>query len=129
MADSKISELPVATTVAVTDILPIVSSGATKSITVGTLSLNLPNIGNKGITKNVVTPVTVQAIPLTYTIVTIPESLLPYTLANGTTGQELVIISEGTNTVDATTISIDMVTDSVVTLIFTGTKWVVKSFA
>jgi hypothetical protein len=67
--DSKISDFPVATGTSVADLIPIISGGLNKTVTVGIFSLNLPNLGNKGISKNIVTPVSSgTVIPLTNTI-------------------------------------------------------------
>lgn len=130
--DSKVSDLTPATIVLATDVIPLASVGSTISykLSIGVLTLNMPNFGNKGITKNVITSASSIAIPLVGTIITLPETLVPYTLANGTAGQELVLISLGTNIVNiasGSVPSLNLVLDSVVTLIFIGTKWVIKS--
>lgn len=127
--DAKISALPTSTTPSVTDIIPIASAGVTKGLTVGSLAMNLPNLGNKGITKNAVTTASSSAIPLTGTIILLPESMLPYTLANGVSGQEIVLVSAGPNTVNISSgyvPTLVLTTDTVATLLFVGTKWLAK---
>lgn len=125
--DAKISALPVSIAPVVSDIIPVASSGTTKGLTVGVLALNMPNLGNKGITKNVVTSVSTTSIPLTGSLFVLPVSGTPYTLANGVSGQEIVLVSEGTNIVNvASGLIVNLIADQVITLIFVGTKWLVK---
>lgn len=124
--DSKISAFPVATTVAGTDIIPIVSVGINKIVSVGVMSLNMPNLGNKGITKNTVIPVTGTIIPLTGTLVSLVANVLPYGLANGSEGQELTIVSAGVNTLNptsATFTSVSMLNNSIIELVYVLGKW------
>lgn len=128
--DSRISDLPVSADVLASDIIPIASGTSTKRLTVGILAQNLPNFGNKGITKNTVTSASSTLIPLNVTLVLLPTSLVPYTLNNGVAGQEIVLVSSGDNVVNIGSGSVSTLTlieNSVYTLIFTGTKWVVKS--
>lgn len=126
--DSKISEFPVASIVPVGALMPIVVSGANQVVTAGVFSLNLPNLGNKGITKNVVTTATVAAIPFTTTLVVLPVAVTPsFTLANGGDGQEIKLIAFDAVTVtpnSSTVASIQMGNNSSVTLVFVSTKWV-----
>lgn len=129
--DSKISDFFAATTLNASDIIPIVTANTNKKISAGVFSLNLPNFGNKGITKNVVQSSTDNALPLLYTLLSLPVSISPYTLSNGADGQEITVVSLGTNILTVTNAwvnRIDMVAGSSVTLIFVGnaTKWVVK---
>lgn len=132
--DKKISEFTVASTVLGADIIPIVSGGDNKSVSVGVLSMNLPNLGNKGITKNVVTPVTQPIIPLTSTSMTLAVIGQTYTLANGSDGQEITLVSAGVNTVTPASSYVTTILmgtgGSTVTLMFVAalSKWVVKSF-
>jgi hypothetical protein len=124
--DRKQSEYPVVTTLGSAALIPVIESG-NKNITFGVLSLNLPNVGNKGITKNVVTASTTENIPLTATLIVIPASVTPYVLPNGTDGQEIKIISTGVATITPTTslvTSISMGADSSITLLFVTTRWV-----
>ena len=133
MADKKISELVVASNVLAADLIPIVSGGLNKSISAGILALNLPNLGNKGITKNNVVAAISNVIPLTVSLITLPPSGAPYTLGVGSDGQELTIVSSGANTVSpiaAAFATILMSSSSSVTLIYINSmsKWIVKSF-
>lgn len=127
--DSKISEFPVAATVAATAIIPVVVDGVNKSLSVGILSLNLPNFGNKGITKNVVIQASGAAIPLTGTLVTLPVLGVSYTLQNGSDGQEITLVSLGNNVVVVGSVQINMSNESVVTLLYLNTlsKWIITS--
>jgi len=126
--DSKISELPVSSTLLGADILPVVSAGATKSITAGVFSLNLPNLGNKGITKNVVTTISSDPFPVTGTLVVLQENILSYSIPAGTPGQEITIVSSSVNSIDINTGTIiNLIQDSVITLLYIGTKWIVKN--
>lgn len=128
--DSKISEFAVASTLLATSLIPVVETGVNKVITAGVFSSNLPNIGNKGITKNVVTPVSVQTIPLLNTVYHLASAGTPYILPNGTDGQEIKLISSTTNSILPTSAlniaSISMNVGSSITLIFVGSlsKWV-----
>lgn len=127
--DKKISEFGVATTVSAADLIPIVSSGINKSVTAGVLSLNQPNLGNKGITKNTVVVQTVAALPLTSTVILVDN--LAYTLATGSDGQTITLISSGSCslTCSAYFTSVSLVQSSTLTLIYSSvlTKWVVQS--
>lgn len=128
--DSKISEFAVASTLTSTALIPIVDAGVNKIITGGVFSSNLPNFGNKGITKNVITLVSVQTIPLLSTVYVLPSSGTPYILPNGVDGQEIKLISSTSNSILPTSAlnisSISMNVGSSITLIFVGTllKWV-----
>jgi hypothetical protein len=131
--DTKISEFPTASTAVVSDILPIVSGGVNKGLSVGVLALNMPNLGNKGITKNVITQAMAATIPLTNTVIELPLRLNPYTLTNGASGQEVTLVSLDTNTVSVVSgwlSTILMSAGSSITLLFIGdtSKWVVKSY-
>lgn len=133
MSDKKISEMLVATTLLATDLIPIVTGGVNKSVTGGVLSLNLPNIGNKGITKNIVVSSTTNTIPVTASLVTLPVSVTPYTLPAGTDGQEITIISLGVNTVTTAfgyVTSIGLITGSSITLVYLQSisKWIPKGY-
>lgn len=130
MADRKISEMLPASDVVATDFIPIVSSGANKRINVGVLTSNLPNIGNKGITKNV--PVVgTQIIQLTSTVVKLSVPI--HDLPSGTEGQEVTIVGSGSNTVTLsgagglTSITFPTI-GSTCTLIYIGLTWYVKSY-
>jgi hypothetical protein len=133
MADKKISQFPVATTISAVDIVPIVSGAVNKIVTIGVICLNLPNIGNTGITKNTVNNVVSTAIPLTKTIITIDGNIVPYTLGAGADGQEVVIVALGDCTVlpiNADFTSIGMASGSSIVLMYIGSlaKWVPKSY-
>lgn len=127
MADKKISEFPVASTVLATDVLPIVSAGANKGITAGVFALNLPNFGNKGITKNTPVAPSTAAIPLTATVVKLPIGAT-YTLAAGQDGQELLIVAlsvgSTVTTTGSTFASASFTNGGLLQLIFiTGIGW------
>jgi len=131
MSDKKISELLVATTALGADLIPIVTGGANKSLSVGILSLNLPNVGNKGITKNTPTTALTTVIAMTSTIVVLPISVPPYTLGIGVDGQEVTLVSQDVNTlvpISSYFTSIQMTSGSSVTLIYLTSlaKWVCK---
>jgi hypothetical protein len=133
MADKKISQFPVATTISAVDIVPIVSGAVNKIVTIGVICLNLPNIGNTGITKNTVNNVVSTAIPLTKTIITIDGNIVPYTLGAGADGQEVVLVALGDCTVlpiNADFTSIGMASGSSIVLMYIGSlaKWVPKSY-
>jgi len=132
MADKKISELLVATTALGIDLIPIVSGGVNKSLTVGILSLNLPNVGNKGITKNLPVVAALVAIPLTSSIVVLSTPDLQYTLGAGVDGQEVTLVTSGTNVVVPIAsyfTSLQMVPGGSVTLLYLTSlsKWIIKS--
>ena len=132
MSDKKISELLVATTALGADIIPVVTGGINKSLSVGILSLNLPNLGNKGITKNLPVTALVPAIVLTSSIVILPVSGTPYTLAAGVDGQEVTIVSLDANTlvpISSYFTSLQMTHGASVTLLYLTslTKWICTS--
>jgi hypothetical protein len=128
--DAKISEFAVASTLSAAALIPIVDAGTNKVITSGVFATNLPNIGNKGITKNVVLQVSTQTIPLLNTVCYLSGAGTPYILPNGVDGQEIKIISGTSNSILPTAAlniaSISMNVGSSITLIFVGsiTKWV-----
>lgn len=131
--DQKISEFPSATGLLAADLIPIISAGGNKSITAGVFALNLPNLGNKGITKNAVTPVTAGvAILLTKTLVTLPTASTAYTLANGSDGQEITLVAQasGITVTPASSMftSVSMGNGSSLTLMFVGDLWIPKSY-
>lgn len=128
--DKKFSDFGVATTLLSTDYIPILSAG-NKKISGGVFSLNLPNMGNRGITKNVVTQASTSNIPLTVTNIKLPLSVNAYVLADGSDGQEMMLASLDINTVNITngfTASINMSADSTITLVFLTDKWYAKSY-
>lgn len=126
--DQKISEFGSATTLAATDLIPIISSATNKIITAGVFSLNLPNLGNKGITKNTPLIASGDVIAITGTLVLLPSLMSAYTLPNGSDGQEITLVSPSENSVNfnTPTSTITMGIDSVVTLVFLS-KWFIKS--
>lgn len=131
--DSKISAFPVSTAVLPLDIIPVVTGGFNKRVTVDFLASNLPNLGNNGISKNAVVSASAAIIPLVNTVVTLPTLVAPYTLPNGSGGQEIVLVSLGVNVVVPTSslvTSISMVNGSSISLVFIGSisKWVPKSY-
>ena len=126
--DQKISQLPVASAVAATDIIPIVSSGTNQKLTVGVLSLNLPNFGNSGITKNVPVAPSNTAIPLLGTTVGL-STAASYTLAAGSNGQEITIFNKinSPSTVNYGGSTVTIGAKGSVTLTFLETAWYIKS--
>lgn len=130
--DAKISDFLSLSVVSAADVLPIVSAATSRKVTVGVLTLNLPNIGNSGITKNKPVAATGVAIPLTGTVVTLPVSVPSYTLANGSDGQEITLVSLGVNQVlpvSSYVTSIAMGNGSSITLVYilSIAKWIPKS--
>lgn len=126
--DQKISELPVASVVTATDIIPIVSSGTNQRLTVGVLSLNLPNFGNSGITKNVPRSPTSASIPLLGTVIGLTTSAV-YTLAAGSEGQEISIFNK-ISTPSSVNYGNSVVTIGAkgsVTITFIDAEWYIKS--
>lgn len=93
MTDRKISEFPVATAVNAIDIIPVVSGGANQALSIGVLALNLPNVGNKGITTHSIVAAPVQNIQLTKTVVYLTNIGVDYILPNGNDGQVITIIA------------------------------------
>lgn len=130
MADKKVSELVSATGVDASDLLLVASGGVSKKLTVGMLASNLPNVGNKGITKNVPVSTLVTDVPLTSTVVKL--SLTSHTLAAGNEGQEITLIGSGNNVVSLTGAGVSTITmpadGSTCTLVFSSAKWYVKSY-
>jgi hypothetical protein len=127
--DKKISDFDNASTLNGGDFIPIVSGSNNKKITAGVFSLNMPNIGNKGITKNAVTIPLTQVIPTTSSLISLTDVPTTYSLLAGGDGQEITIVSMGNNTILSTSsyvMSIDMVAGSTVTLVYV-LKWAVKS--
>ena len=132
--DAKFSDFPSAQTIGVTDFLPIVRGGKNQTITAGTLFLNIPNVGNKGISKNVVVSVvgTNSTIPLTGSLINIGVSQTGFTVPNGSDGQELVIISASANALYFTSAFVTTVLmgiGSSLTVVYLAAlnKWVIKS--
>lgn len=125
--DSKISAFPVSAAPLAADLVPIVSGGVNKIVTLGVLSTNLPNLGNKGITKNVVTAFVGNIIPLTGTLFVLAPSGTTYTLPNGTDGQEVKLVSNGAITVTPTSSLVAYIVmgiGSSITLVYIASKWV-----
>lgn len=123
--DSKISQFPIASTVPAGALLPIVVAGVNQIVTAGVFSLNLPNLGNKGITKNAVVVATVAAIPVTASLVVLPVDVTPsFTLAAGTAGQEIKLVAISPVTVTTQLLSISMGIKSSITLVFASGEWI-----
>lgn len=128
--DQKISQFPIATDILAPDYIAILQGGLNKIITAGVLALNLPNFGNKGITRNTPIVASVPAIPLTATIVVLPVAVPAYTLAAGTNGQEITLVSRGTNVVTlvgGSWTTATLTTNSTITVLYETDHWVVKS--
>ena len=126
--DRKISQFPANTTVLATDLIPIVSGGLNASVTAGIFSLNQPNVGNRGLSKDVAVTAAPGALALTSTVFKLAGA---YTVGAGADGQyiELVALSTSTVTVAGfgfTTINIP--SGIVVGLRhFTGSGWFVTN--
>ena len=132
MSDKKISEFVAATDIAPTDILPLVSGIVNKKVTVGLLSLNMPNVGNKGISKNLIFQPSTLNIPLTSTVYNLQPNASPYILGSGADGQEITIVSQASNIVNVTSgsmVSLTFTQFGTATLIFVSalSKWLLKS--
>ena len=132
--DAKFSDFPAAQTIGVADFIPIVRGGQNQTITAGTLFLNIPNLGNKGISKNVVVSVagTNSTIPLTGSLINIGVSQTGFTVPNGSDGQELVIISASANTLYftsafVTTVLMGIGSSLTVVYLAAFSKWIIKS--
>lgn len=124
--DKKISDCDSATVLSVTDLFPIVSSGINKKITAGVLFLNIPNIGNSGITKNVPYTQTAAAIDITKTVCLVSSGI--YTIAAGSNGQEIKIISTGNCSLILDTKTAVFSAESALSLIYSTalSKWIVS---
>lgn len=133
--DKKISELAIANTIIGGDLIPIVTGGVNKSVSAGVFTMNQPNIGNKGITKNApIQAVSGTPIALTSTLVVLPATGTPYSLPNGVDGQEITLVSAGVCTVvpiSSLITNIILNAGSTITLVYlegTINKWVPKSY-
>ena len=132
MTDRKISEFPVATAVAAVDILPVVSGGVNQALSVGVLALNLPNVGNKGITTHSIVAGAVQTLPLTKTVVYLTDIGVNYILPVGNDGQIITIIAPVAGVVSIVNGYTDSISFSVggsASLIYSTTlnKWTILS--
>lgn len=130
--DSKFSDFPKAQSIGVTDFFPIVKDGDNQTITAGLLFLNLPNLGNKGITKNAVVVASGASVPLTGTVVVLEPSEAPYSLVDGSNGQTIIIVGAGDLTIHPQSFGnqvIGMNAASTITLMFVSAlgQWVCLS--
>jgi hypothetical protein len=93
--DQKLSEMSPVSGLTPGDIIPIVTGGVNRTVTAGVFGSNLPNLGIGGMSKFV--PFTQTAVPLnlTKTVISLTPSATPYTLAAGTEGQVLILLSPG----------------------------------
>lgn len=96
--DQKISEMTSAAGLLAADLIPIVSGGVNKVISGGVLSQNLPHVGTTGIFKLVPAVQSGAAISLTRSTSVLPNGGA-YTLASGTDGQVIYLLSQGVCTV------------------------------
>lgn len=131
--DKKISELPAATSVTATDVLPLVTGGVNKKVSVATLarSVNTPVFSD--IVYNPLTPlVYVSTIQLTADVVSITDNPLhAYTISAGTPGQSITIFAtEATSVVYPNSLTTNMVLSftpgGIVDLVYIGGMWRVK---
>jgi hypothetical protein len=132
MTDRKISEFPVATAVTAVDIIPVVAGGVNQALTVGVLALNMPNVGNKGITTHSIVAGAVQTLPLTKTVVYLTDIGVNYILPVGNDGQVITIIAPVAGVVSIVSGYATDITFSVggsATLIYSTalTKWTILS--
>ena len=125
--DSKISQFPVASNVLPGDFIPIVRNGANFIVTAGVYSLNQPNHGNKGITKNAPVTVTTAVIPLTGTLIILSGVLASYTLPAGSEGQTLTIVSKVGTTLTVDVSLVTFINGSSLSLVFAGGRWCITS--
>lgn len=132
--DAKFSDFTTAQTIGVADFFPIVRNGQNQTITAGTLFQNIPNIGNKGITKNAIVSVAGSntTIPLTGSLINLAISQSGYTVPNGSDGQEIVLVSAGANSIyftSAFVTTVRMGVGSSLTVVYLSNlaKWVIKS--
>jgi hypothetical protein len=126
--DQKISQLPAASDALATDVIPVVSNGANQKMTIGVLSLNLPNFGNKGITKNTsVSPVD-TTLPLSNSLIEI-NIATNYSIANGASGQEITIVNRAAtqSTINYGSGVATISASGVLTILFLGSSWYIKS--
>ncbi len=128
--DKKISELSAVSTILATDLIPIVTDSDNKTVTAGTFALNLPNFGNKGLSKNLVGAPVGASIPLTQSLIKL-STVGAYTLAAGSDGQDITIVSSASVTVSVTGSGFATATmgnRSTLTLVFiVGSGWLIKS--
>lgn len=126
--DQKISQFNAASTVAATDILPIVSEGANLKLSIGVLSLNLPNIGNSGITKNVPVSPSGTTISLLNSLVGLSVAAT-YSLAVGGPGQEITIVNKinTPSNLNYGSGSVTIGARGAITLVCIDASWFVKS--
>lgn len=126
--DRKITQFPANATVLAADLIPIVSAGSNAAVTAGVFSLNLPNAGNRGLSKDLPVTVAPGVIALTSTVMKLNGV---YTLATGTEGQyiELVALDASTVTVASSPIStVILSANQIVALRFiTGIGWLIVS--
>ena len=104
----------------------IIRNGENFVVAAGVYSLNQPNHGNKGITKNAPMIATAD-IPQTGTLVLISNAALTYTLANGSDGQSLTLVSTVAKSLMVSGLLVTFINGSSLTLVFTGGRWCITS--
>lgn len=141
MADSKVSELPSATTSSSTDALYVVQSGTSKKITLGTIFAHAGNVVHEGNlnyssdTQVLNSPGTID-ITKQITILTIDSTGGTYTIPKGTPQQVKILVVKaaygGTFILNALAPSSNVAanvilnaTGDAATLLFTDDKWFV----
>lgn len=129
--DKKISEFAAATGLNAVDLIPIVSAGGNKSITAGMFAANLPNVGNKGTTKNTVVSATVASIMVSASTL-VRLTLSAHILQDGGDGQQVKLFSTIPSTLTFATpgiyTQISFIANGFVTLRFVGgVGWIVES--
>lgn len=141
MADKKVSELTVATTVNTADVLPLVQSSTTKKVTADVLFNNVPgNLKYVGFLAQAGTPqvVTSGAVNVTSNVSHLANSTgadVTVTLAAGTSGMEKTLVATSLLTNAAivtltgegfTTLTFNTTGDTA-KLLYTNSKWFVLS--
>lgn len=131
--DKKISELVAATTALATDVLPLVTGGVNKKVSVATLTRAVKAPSYTEVVFNPATPlVFVDTIPLTFDVVSIsnnPNNV--YTLPAGVSGQVLTVYAtQATDLLFTNTTTIFryiFTINGLADLIFINGTWRVKS--
>ena len=117
MADTKISEFTQATAVALTDIIPIIQTGANKKATLSQLK-TLSNTPLVGIVTN-------AAIPLSYELVSVSGAC---TIPNSTVdGTKITLVATGVGSLSGTGISYSFVQNSTISIVWLNSIWYILS--
>lgn len=133
--DKKISQFAIANSIVAGDLIPIVDSTVAqdavknKSITVGLFASNLPNVGNKGISKDLPVVATPGTLVLTSTIYKLSTGA--YTLPAGVDGQTITLVATAACTVSTTNSTFSIASFSINGIaklrFISGIGWIVES--